>query len=329
MWSAEYPNDPDAAEAVGVASEMLGDDGAIDSFRRARTLARGTPDELRIAAGEVWVRAKLSLPSGLPELRVARTLADSLLRANPPTAAHRDLPLLAGLAALTGRAKLAATYERLTGGDPEYPSFGRNAAALVAFASLGGPPDSLRALEQLVADAILSLPPSNRDTPRRNWLTRAGTLAFPDYRLSAVEGTGETGLRYGNLVAASWRGDTLGVRRWLAEIADAQRGLGPSDIMTDGLLPEAAALASIGDDQSAAHRLDPALRILRLSASQDLASVSRAGSLVRVMALRADIARRQGDRKSAGMWARAVIELWSNADDFLQPTVERMRQLSR
>lgn len=328
MWSAEYPNDPEAAEAVGVASEMLGDDAAIEAFLRARALAAGTPDELRIAAREVLVRVKLSLPSGLNELRVARTLADSLIRANPPTT-HRELSLLASLAALTGRAGLAAAYAGSTGGDPTYPAFGRNGAALLTFASLGGPSDSLRALEQLVANAITSLPVSDREAASRNYLSRAGALAFPDYRLASVARASETGLRMGNLVTASWAGDTLVVRHRIAEFTAAQRSVRPVDIMTDGLLPEAAALVRLGDDRAAEQFLDPTLNGLRYSAAQDLAFVWRSGSLVRVMALRAEIAHRRGDLASARAWARPVVELWSGADAFLQPTVERMRQLSR
>jgi serine/threonine protein kinase/DNA-binding SARP family transcriptional activator len=328
MWSTEYPNDAAAAEALGIASEMLGDDHAIDEFRRARALAAGGPDELRIAATEVLVRVKLALPSGVDELRVARTLADSLIRANPPTA-RRELPLLASLAALTGRADLAAAYARMTGGDAKYPSFGRHASALLAFASLGGPADSLRALDRLVGDAIRSLPGPERAEAWRGNLTRAGVLAFPDYRLSSVADAGDTGLKMGNIVAAAWAHDTLGVNRRLEEFLIAQRSMRPSDVMADGLLPEASALAALGDDRRAEQLLDPTLRSLRYSEAQALAGFLRAGPLVRVMALRADIAHRRGDQEAARTWARAVVELWPNADGFLQPTVDRMRGLAR
>jgi hypothetical protein len=54
-----------------------------------------------------------------------------------------------------------------------------------------------------------------------------------------------------------------------------------------------------------------------------------AASLVRAMALRAELAERVGDHRTAALWAAAVVELWTGADDFFQPLVSRMRGLSR
>jgi hypothetical protein len=51
--------------------------------------------------------------------------------------------------------------------------------------------------------------------------------------------------------------------------------------------------------------------------------------LVRAMALRADLAAASGDHAAAARWAQAVTILWSDADQFLQPTVRRMRELAR
>src|SRR5439155_1746136 len=53
---------------------------------------------------------------------------------------------------------------------------------------------------------------------------------------------------------------------------------------------------------------------------------ARAGSLVRAMALRADLAERVGDHAVAARWAAAVAAFWSDADPFLQPLVRRMRR---
>jgi hypothetical protein len=56
--------------------------------------------------------------------------------------------------------------------------------------------------------------------------------------------------------------------------------------------------------------------------------VARAGTLVRALALRADLAARVGDRAASRVWARAVAVLWSGADPFLQPLVRRMARLA-
>ena len=85
----------------------------------------------------------------------------------------------------------------------------------------------------------------------------------------------------------------------------------------------------MGDAAGAITRLDPTLNAIRSTASQDLAFTSQAGSLIRAMILRADLARQVGDAATARLWARAVVELWSGADPFLQPTVQRMQQLAR
>ena len=97
----------------------------------------------------------------------------------------------------------------------------------------------------------------------------------------------------------------------------------------EGLLPGAAAFASIGDTQRAIDWLDPTLKVLRLSASQNLANVVQTGSLVRIMALRARLAERQGDTATARTWAKAVVILWSGGDPFLRSTLQEMERLAR
>jgi hypothetical protein len=326
MWRAEFPNSVDGAEAMAVSMEMLGDPAALDTLQRARAAATIASDRLRLAVNEVWLRVKFSLPSNLAGLRAARALADSILTTHPVMASEETV---GSLAALTGRADLAATYARMGVGDEALPAIARSGPALIAYAALGGPADSLRESERIVEGAVQSLPLSSRDAGRRDWLTRAAALAFPDFRFASLPTGGETGLPLGNLVAASIAEDTSRVRRILSDISAARRWLRPADVMPDGLLPEAAALARSDDVSGAIARLDPTLRTIRFTASQDLAFIYQAGSLARAMVLRADLAHRAGDDQTARLWARAVVELWSGADRFLQPTVQRMQQLAR
>jgi len=73
--------------------------------------------------------------------------------------------------------------------------------------------------------------------------------------------------------------------------------------------------------------LDPWLATLAGPAPGTLASPANAGTLVRAMALRADLAHQTGDTETARKWASVVAILWQNADDFLQPTVRSMRRM--
>ena len=329
LWKSEFPRNPDAIEAVAIAMEMLGDPAALDTLRRARALAVDSDDLLRIAVNEVLMRVKFSLPSDRAGLRAARDLSDSLLRAHPPERGQSPVQLGA-LAGLTGRASLAASYARHEGWDATLPpALARTGPAFIAFAAFGGPRDTLRALEGLLNDAILSLPASERNSARAAWLTRAAVLAFPATRLRSLPDTGETGLLPGNVISRALAADTAGVTRMLAQIAAARRWLRPADIMTDGLFPEAAALSHIGARDTATTRLDATLRAIRFTASQDLAFTYRTAPLVRAMMLRADLALAAGDQATAATWAGAVVELWSGADPFLQDAVKRMRALAR
>ena len=51
----------------------------------------------------------------------------------------------------------------------------------------------------------------------------------------------------------------------------------------------------------------------RLRVSPPLADPVAAASLVRAMALRAELAERAGDHRTAALWAAAVVELWTDA----------------
>jgi tRNA A-37 threonylcarbamoyl transferase component Bud32/tetratricopeptide (TPR) repeat protein len=330
-WKGAYPRSPDAVEAVAIALEMLGDEAALDTLRLARNLARDPDDRLRMAINEVLMRVKFSAapPQNLAGLRRSRELADSILTANPPAAGVGDGERLAALAALTGRATLAAAYSRLVEGDETLPALSRTGPALIAFASLGGPQDSLWALEAVVERGVQSLPESQRADARRNWLTRAALLGFPSGLMRTLPRAGNTGLRLGNAIASAVAGDTTDVLRRTAAITAERRFLRPADITTDGVFPVAAALVAVGALDTAISRLDPTLLSLQFTSSEDLSLVYRTGPLVRAMALRADLADSKGDSATARTWASAVTTLWANADPFLNPVLLRMRKLTQ
>jgi hypothetical protein len=113
------------------------------------------------------------------------------------------------------------------------------------------------------------------------------------------------------------RGDTAGVRKGFAELGRLRQDLRQGDIAFDGTYHEARLLLAIGDTGSA-------IRLLDLS----LEALPQVATLVRGMALRAELATRAGDQAVAKHWAKNVATLWSEADPELQPTVQKMRSIA-
>ena len=332
LWRAEFPGRADAAEAVAVALELLGNSAALDTLRLARTLSTTGSGVLRIAAAEVLLRVKYAIPTDLAALRGAVKSADSLLMAHPPS--ERTEPrMLGSLAALLGRATLAAGYAVSGGVGSVVPAVAQSGPRLLAYASLGGPADTLRALEQRASLDIRSLPEPDRSVNAGRWMTRAAALAYPEYTMAVLRpnraGSAAVSAAGSAITAAAVARDREALDGLLADRTRARQHMQPADVMIDGVFPEAVALAELGDDKQAAARLDLTLESLRVSASSDLGQFLRTAVLVRAMALRASLAERQGDAATARRWAAAVATLWASADAFLQPTVNHMNLLIR
>jgi hypothetical protein len=329
-WRAAYPSSADALEGVVIALDLLGNAAALDSLRVARRMAADADDALRLASLEVWLRVKRATPSGAGSLREARRLADSVLRGHEP-ADRREARTLAALAALLGRAHAAAALTEIAEASDVPPALAHAAPALLAYAALGGPADSLRRYEAEVDRAIRSiLSDAEGRTIRADWLARAAFLAAPEHRFAAIPASGAGSLR-GDLLSAWSARDLPRARRALATMSAAREraGVRAFGVTTDGLYQEAAMLAALGDDDRALAWLSPTLDSLRFVSPRVLAEVAYAGSLVRAMVLRADLEAREGDAGSARAWASAVAELWAEPDAWLQPVVERMRSAAR
>jgi len=331
-WMTAYPNSADALEAIAVSLEMRGDPSCLDSLRRARTLARSPEEVLRVGASLVWMQLKFSVPEDSAGILTARLLADSLLRAYRPGNAP-NAGGLASLAALTGRATLAAQYSRDPSGfvAREIPASLKDLAyPFLTYAAVGGPPDSLVALEARMVAALNGIESSEERTALRlEWLARPATLAFSNVRLTSLNTLAGMGDYLVDAEVASTRHDTSAIDSILAGVALARRAFRPSDLTFDALLPEAWLLLSIGKDQQAAAWLDPTLGALRFMAPQVLATSDRAGPFVRAAALRAILATRLGDVGTARRWARVVDILWSDPDSFLVPLRDSVRAVTR
>jgi DNA-binding SARP family transcriptional activator len=322
-WAVALPRSASALEAVAVSRELLGDPTALDTLRKARTMAAHRTERLRLAVSEVWMRVKFSAPEDTAGLRAARVLTDSLLinYAETPDEAR----LLASVAALTGRAHMAASLNKLAAAAYRIPApLTQSAPALAAFAGLGGPADSLRALERRVETAIGNLMrgPSAQES-RSRWLLRPVSVAFPDHRTPALVMSGASENNLLGAEAAFLRRDMNAVRRELEVLTESRRLHGPLVVTIDVLYPEAWLLSAIGDAPAALARIEPTLDALPGTAPYLFVDVLRAGALVRAMALRAELAEQTGDHAGAVPWARAVAILWSDADIFLESVLRR------
>jgi hypothetical protein len=327
----------EALEAVAVALQLIGQRAAVDSFHRARQLAQRPEDRTRIGIEEAWYRLQLSVPNSEKGIRVAKALADSLLRLTTGQR-ERHLRGLAGLASLTGRGHLAAQLLREAAaagqnvaGQGALPrAIADQATALLAYSSMGGPPDSLARLSADLDIAIsMSIPSEKQEETRVAWRARSAVLAIPSDPATA---TGElTAFGYPLLdamIAQVHRpgGETSQLFDGLREV---RRGLAPEGLTIDVLLPEAWLMGETGTPSQAAAWLDPWLASLHKVGPWELGNVPFAGAFVRAMMLRARLAAESGDSAGAARWAKVVSILWSDADPYLQDAVRDMRNLTR
>jgi hypothetical protein len=125
------------------------------------------------------------------------------------------------------------------------------------------------------------------------------------------------------------RGDTAGLRHDLAELREVRKDLRPGDVAFDGTYHEAWLLLAIGDTAEATHLLDLSLDALPTLGTYLLDQLPQVATLVRGMALRAQLAAESGDSGTAKRWANDVVVLWSGADRELQPIAVRMQDIHR
>jgi hypothetical protein len=204
------------------------------------------------------------------------------------------------------------------------------AAALRVYSALGGPVDTLRALEARLDSLIrVALPVATQRTALFRAFVRPASVAFPNYRFASMDSLVPSGAYLIRMLNAWSRGDSVVIQREFRNLRATRQWWSSFDAKIDAVMPETWLLAQAGDAQGAIDWLDPVLTSLRATSPLDLVDEIRPGTLVRAMALRADLAERVGNHSSARQWASTVVQLWSDADEFLQPTVQRMRRLTK
>ena len=339
-WVRAFPDRADAHETLALVLETLGeltagrskDFSAVNEIRRARATATDSSQRLRLANIETRFLLKSE------QMAAARALADSVLRANPnPTL--DDARQLRGLAALTGQAHLAARLQRRAAPDytfltPEWQEVNvplqltEAALGLFAYSAFGTPLDSLVALEQRVERLIPSyVQPAMRGRARQAMLDMPAVLAFPERGARPMHRSKAGGNYRLTMQWALAEGDTAGVREQFRKLREVQRDIRPGDVAFDGTFHEAWLLLAIGDTAEATHLLDLSLEALPTLGTDLIDQLPEVATLVRGMALRAELAARAGDSTVSRRWARNVVQLWSGADPELQPTVKAMGRI--
>ena len=339
-WTEAFPDSPDAHEALGAVLEAAGragprtgDPSALGELQRARALATDPDQRLRLAVGETRLRVKTE------DFEGARRLADSALRANPGATTPVVAEHLAGLAALLGRVYRAAALSRVAAvdtpraytGEPfAAPAVQRQSArALLAFVALGGPADSVARLSAGLERYVESVRPDRRQAAHSALLDRAAGVGFPDVTAREVHRAPSRGSYLLDLQAAVERGETSTVRLGLSHIWTMRGDLPAGSVALTGTYQEARLLLALRDTTGAIGHLDAVLLNLSGMRSDVLPDVAQTGSLLRAMALRADLAAAVGDRTTARWWAGNVALIWSEADPPLRPVVDRMRALTQ
>jgi hypothetical protein len=326
-WRTRLPRSAEALEALALALDLLGNPSAFDTLAHARQFAPDAANATRLAVLEVWMRVKYAVPADTQGLRIARRLADSVLRFAQTTdvTAARGL---ASLAAVTGHASLAAHYSRIADASGAPAALGAIAPSLIAFAAMGGPADSVQHYATAVAHAIdASTGTLNRPRARLEWLLRAAMLSLPNDYLSRSFAVDSEARGIPERILLAWR---RGARQDAESLLTAvrseriKRGILASDLAIDGLLFEATVFASFNDTNKVAEWLDPVLDSLPKRSPINLADVAQAGPLIRAMSARAIIADKAGDVALARRWTAAVATLWDGGDSDVQRVLKTL-----
>jgi hypothetical protein len=327
-WSAAFPQNAGAKQAVAISLELLEDRTSIDTLRLARRLEKDPARQLRLAAEEVVLLTKFGTPDDLVLLRQARALSDSLLERGVPIGVS-DAKAFAPVAAFSGRCAQADSIVRRMVPATGYAGIG---ASLIENANVVGTRLAMGCRLRDVTVGSLSaaiergFAGGNSDQHRRveqMLLYRSIVLApsIDPHVTDHVTSASEDGL----LVAAraAMSGDKPGVRTALTKV---ERRVDPGAPTPDITLARARLWVLVGDSARASRTLDTTLGAVRSYDPEVLADPVNAGALVSAMILRAELAHAQGNDSERQRWGAAARILWSTADQDLKLSIQRISQ---
>ena len=336
-WIREFPQSPDAYEALSVLQEAGGElrndrgdvPSALTAVLKAESLASNREQRALLVVREVRLRLKGE------EFERAKALSDSLLVTGDAVPAG---PVdLVGLAALTGRLTLTQHLVRpvsILPGSYDLGSLPNDAVMSIANslyvrAALGACSEDFDRLATQLDGLFQSYVPLPQQQAMREALTaRSWSMAVPCRPAFAlrVKSPPNQLLRMQQAFARSQPNVVRAQFDSLAKLRETDR---PGDVSPDAMYQEAWLLAAIGDTAAAIRKLDLSLSALPTFGNLILDDAPQAAGLVRAMILRADLAVTRGDVTTARKWSRAASVLWSNADPSLQPVVRRMRSIAQ
>jgi hypothetical protein len=272
------------------------------------------------------------------EFASARSLADSVL--NSIAAGHTQPHFeLAGPAALTGRIAMTAQLAGGPGEDRQFPrqvlsvrvppQVAEAAALFLAHSAVGDCSAHTQNAYTLFDERMHSyLSEKERGIALGVLVNRSLSLnSACTHGRSALLITGSSD-RLARTQQAFARGDLRNVRLLFDSVKASRVTTRPTDTSPDYTYQEAWLHAAIGDTAEAIQQLDQTLNALPALSSKGLRELGGAAAIPRAMMLRADLAYAKHDLPTAKRFARAVADLWANADPELQPAVARMRQMA-
>lgn len=335
-WTRAVPESPQAYEALASALEARGqiDNGASGSVSASGALANALRlssnklERARLVSSEIRLRIKRG------EYSSARLLTDSVLRAEP-NFEEAVAEELIGPALMTGRISTGAKLALATSTIPSdansirvAPQVGEVLSRLFAHAAIG---DCGPRVEQLRTEL---------DQRMTSYFSEKERSVAVPVLLSRIESmltpctNGQSALRIqtpdrlGRLQQAYARGDVRRVRMMFDSLAVARRFARPGDLSLDYTFQEAWLRAAAHDTAGAIRQLDETLEALPSVSARAFREFGGAAALGRAFMLRAELAHARGDVATARRYARAVSELWAEADADLQPQVARMRAMA-
>ena len=334
-WADAFPQEPRAHRALAYAFEVSGKiaptmgeaRSALTELASAQRVERLAEERRRDAVDLVRLHVKAG------EFDAARRAGDSLLRVTPrPAAGVAGVAILLGRPALATRLLAVEDTFYLSGSADNEPltiplQAARTGLMLLTYATVAAPRDSIAAYERAVERLVAKSPGPGQTAVRSALLDVPAELVFETMGLRAAHRTTPPGPRW--FMAMQWalaHGDSAVVRADVATLLRERGAEPPADAQSiEGVYLTARLLLALGDTAGAARYMDGSLETLSRAYSALLAYLPMAGTLVRMMALRAELAAARGETSIASRWASAVVALWSGAEPVLQPTVERMR----
>ncbi len=336
-WIEAEPRSPVAWEAhsavlesVGRIAENGGGEGASASraARKAFGLTSDPHSRVRLLAAEVRLRLKRG------EFASAAQLADSILSKTPDSVGTLYLLPLTALVGKVERMSVLLQRKQMNWmplAAEKYnlmPDLVSTTSAMFAGAALGDCSVANSTLENTFNNQLESyVNAENRAAVQHILTSRTYSMLTPCTNgASATKISNPENLLYRLQQAYAKR--NARAFRLLADSLEMIRAQSrPGDRPADFTYQEAWLLAASGDTAAAVKKLDLALNALPSMSAFTLAQPAAAAAIGRMMGLRADIASRTGDARTARRWAKAVVDLWAFASKPLQPTVARMRAL--